>query len=177
MKFLKVTPAVANAIYLSCKERCVDKGCTHKLALFWKRTGSNGAADTHVSLTTMNGYKFYRYNRSFVSVHKVVWYLTHGKFKAGCHIDHIDGNRTNFQPDNLREITISESMLNRKRPDRGGELLPKGVQTTASGKFKSSISIKGKTVHLGTFESAAIAHEVWRVAAKKLHGEFFCDRV
>lgn len=181
MKFHKVTPSIASLINLKCKEGCeCCSDAEHKLALFWARDGANGKANEHVKLTTIAGYKFFRMNGGFVSVHKLVWLKLKGKFTPNCHIDHIDGDRFNFQPHNLREISIQENMQNRRKPRRAdavGSGLPKGVQLTPSGKFKASISENGKTKHLGTFESAELAHMAWRNAAVVLHGEFMCDRV
>ena len=178
MKFLKITEALSNHVYLGCKEKCGAEKCTHKVALFWATSGIKRVVHDHVPLTTINGYKFYRFNSGFVSVHKMVWYLIFQGFKPGHHIDHIDGNRGNFQPENLREITVQENMLNRRKPRRdGAQVLPKGVQSTPSGKYKASISIEGKTKHLGTFGTPELAHAAWREAAIAQHGEFFCDRL
>ena len=46
-------------------------------------------------------------------VHKLVWFLEHGSFPSG-HIDHIDGNKQNNQPENLREVTQQENNHNQR---------------------------------------------------------------
>jgi len=47
----------------------------------------------------------------------------------------------------------------------------KGVQI-AGRRFSARITVNGKKLSLGRFDTAEAAHEAYVAAAKKLHGEF-----
>lgn len=52
-----------------------------------------------------------------------------------------------------------------------------GARSKKSGKYRSSIRLKGKRLFLGYFNSAQEAHEAYIRAAIKFHGEFATFRV
>ena len=58
-----------------------------------------------------NGYYRLRYKGKSYYQHRVVFFLTHGYWPT--EVDHIDRNKLNNRPDNLREATRSEQSLNR----------------------------------------------------------------
>lgn len=77
------------------------------------------------------GYEFICYAaHSIVYVHKLVYETFKGEIPEGLEIDHIDRNKLNNNPDNLRVVTRSENIKNR-------------------GKFTSSRSNKGNKAHKG----------------------------
>lgn len=48
----------------------------------------------------------------------------------------------------------------------------KGVTKHHDGRWRAKISVSGKTIHLGLFESVDSAHESYISAAQKYFGEF-----
>lgn len=64
--------------------------------------------------TNNSGYEFICYKRrSIVLVHRLVYEAFKGKIPEGLEIDHIDRNKHNNNPDNLRVVTKSENCKNR----------------------------------------------------------------
>jgi hypothetical protein len=90
--------------------------------------------------------------------------------------DHIDGNGLNnvYAPckpiNNLRPATKSQNSANTgKRSDNTSG--KKGVSRSGL-KWRAAISYLGRTIHLGYFNTPELAHEAYRQAALKYHGEF-----
>lgn len=92
--------------------------------------------------------------------------------KPGEEVDHIDRNKMNNTRSNLRIATRAQNVSNiagvRHRHD-----LPKGVHPNHSGYF-ATITCKGKKHYLGTYRTVQGAADAYKVAARRLHGEFKC---
>jgi len=99
----------------------------------------------------------------------VVWFYIHGEWPK--EIDHINGNRSDNRPANLRLATRDQNMAARKeyRKSKSGY---RGVHQIASGRFQAQISVAGRKRHIGVYETAEEAHEAWKAAAAVLRGEF-----
>ncbi len=87
-------------------------------------------------------------------------------------VDHIDGSRTNNHWENLRYATHSENGMNAKiRID--GSSVYKGVSYQAkTKKWKGTIVLERKCIHLGLFESEREAAESYNTAAAEHYKEF-----
>lgn len=107
-------------------------------------------------------------NKGFVSLHR---YLLDFPEKP---IDHINGIPLDNRRQNLRTVTCSENSLNRIWHNKQTGL--KGVTLLHQGKypksFQARISVKGKRLSLGYFETAKDAAVAYNEAAIKYHGEF-----
>lgn len=76
-----------------------------------------------VSLQNRNGYKRASVDGSLKSVHVLVWEsFNNKKVPSGYNIDHIDGNRSNNNLNNLRLVTHSENMKNSYRNGHSGQV-------------------------------------------------------
>lgn len=85
-------------------------------------------------------------------------------------VDHINGNTLDNRTENLRLCSHQENMRNRRpQPDRA---LPQGVWNAGYGRFNSGITVCGKTIHLGVFDTPTAAHAAYVTAKNKYHGEF-----
>ena len=92
--------------------------------------------------------------------HRIVWALSRESDPGGWQVDHIDGNRKNNDPSNLRLVT---NRANNQNKSNHSEL---GVGVKAMGnKFQSRIRIKGRLMHLGTFRTAEEASLAYQQAA------------
>lgn len=60
--------------------------------------------------TDIHGYKVLRYKNKSLKVHRIVYEAMVGRLKPHHHIDHIDGNKKNNHPDNLRQTTRSSNV-------------------------------------------------------------------
>jgi hypothetical protein len=94
--------------------------------------------------------------------HRIVWAIQMGYDPAGMEIDHIDGNRTNNSISNMRLVSLRGNQQN-KRCHREGKLVGASYRKEIA-KWGAWISIEGKSIYLGSFESQQAAHEAYRAA-------------
>ena len=87
-------------------------------------------------------------------------------------IDHKDGNKLNNSLENLRWTTHQENMLNQKNFGK----YKKGVYFSKSKKFIARLTINGKRLYLGSFETEDEAHQVYKAKFLELHGYESCSR-
>ena len=106
-------------------------------------------------------------NKQF-ALHRLVFLWMTGDWPKA-DVDHIDGDRTNNRWANLRDVCRRINMENLKRARRNNRstgLL--GAYRQGSG-FWSRISVNGKDVRLGSFDSAEKAHEAYIAAKRRFH--------
>ena len=89
--------------------------------------------------------------------HRIAFFVLHGRAPVG-DIDHIDGDRSNNRPCNLREASRSENMRNAKAPVTNTSGVVGVTWDKSEGSWKAQANSKiGKRVHLGRFKSLADA--------------------
>ena len=119
--------------------------------------------------TEDNGYLKIRINQKGYRAHRLAWYLMTGDWPKH-QIDHIDGNRANNKFSNLRDVTCSVNMQNMKKPSSSNNSGFLGVHfDSARQKYTSRLTINGKKLFLGRFDSAEEAYDVYLAAKRKLH--------
>jgi len=138
--------------------------------LYWKEKRSNS-----IDLSKPAGYidnqryRVIRIKGKLYQAHRLVWKYHYGKDPKEF-IDHIDGNKSNNNMENLREATRQQNNFN-KITQKNNKLGIKGVSKHRN-KYAARIIINGKKKHLGMFftiEEARLAREE---AEKKLFKEF-----
>ena len=94
-------------------------------------------------------------------VHHVVWYLMHGSWPEQ-QLDHIDGDKLNNSPDNLREVSSSQNL--KAYAKTYGAVGYRGVCFYKSlSKYSARVYVDGKRKHIGYYdtpEEAAIARDL-----------------
>jgi Demerecviridae HNH endonuclease len=100
---------------------------------------------------------------------RLAWLWMTGDWPAGF-VDHKDTDPTNDRWDNLRMATNTQNNANTKTPRHNTTGL-KGVSRSRS-RYRASITVKDKSVHLGVFNTPIEAHAAYCRAAEALHGEF-----
>ena len=92
---------------------------------------------------------------------------------AGIGTDHINGDKLDNRDCNLRMATQQQNMQNKTAIHNLNSLGIRGVSPAATpGKFVARISIKRKSIHLGTFDSLQGATDARRAAAQQYYGDF-----
>jgi hypothetical protein len=94
--------------------------------------------------------------------HRIVWALTNSLDPGISQIDHIDGNRSNNSPANLRLATHRTNSQNKVNKSRYGM----GVKKQG-GSFQARIRIEGRLIHLGSFPTAKDAAAAYERAANE----------
>lgn len=113
------------------------------------------------------GYLFFKAFGGNHKVHRVVYAIHYGEWPKG-YIDHIDGNRKNNRVENLRVVSHSMNMQNRRSAHRNNASGFLGVTPTKWG-FAAVIRKNKKTIWLGTFKTPGEAHTAYVAAKRELH--------
>lgn len=120
-----------------------------------------------------------RYRRVWVfgeryRAHRLAWLFVHGTFPANM-IDHINGNGEDNRIINLREATRFDNARNSRIPKNNKSGL-KGVYFCPDRKkWRATIGVNSKSIHLGLFSTREEAHKAYVAAAASLHGAFAND--
>lgn len=138
--------------------------------LIWKGNRSRTAKRGQLSGTTddrgrrrigIDGKLYYSSN--------LIWLHVTGRWPKD-QIDHVDGNPSNDAWHNLRSASKRQNCRNRKKHITN-KIGIKGVSRCGS-KYRATICVNYKCLHLGLFETAANAKRAYRAAAKQHFGEF-----
>jgi hypothetical protein len=88
-----------------------------------------------------------------IYAHRIVYAITHGAWPEKF-VDHINGNRSDNRPENLRDVSNAENMQNRIGANANSVSGVRGVHWHKQvGKWCAAISPNGKYRHLGLFSS------------------------
>lgn len=116
------------------------------------------------------GYMRSSVNSRIVYAHRAVFALTHGRWPNG-DVDHIDRNRSNNKPSNLREATRDQNLKNVTSRGSTSQFLGVSWDKVRS-MWTVRIRINGKPKSLGRFESEIEAAKAYDVAAISEYGEY-----
>jgi len=159
--------------------------------LFWKERGvewfrdSEGRSAVHscanwnaryaqseaMTATSAQGYKVGSILDRKYAAHRVVFALSRGHWPKA-EVDHIDGDRINNLPSNLREASRSQNQCNVgvMRSNTSGA---KGVSWDRNrNMWRADIMLNGKRKHLGMFATVEAGAEAYRLASVQMHQEF-----
>lgn len=128
-------------------------------------------AGTEALITVSRGYKVGRLFGRHVKAHRVIWAMQTGEWPS-LDIDHIDGNPANNAWSNLRVASKSQNMWNSKicTANRSGI---KGVSwNSAKGKWQAGLSVNGKFINAGRFNSKEEAMDAVCRKRGQMHAEF-----
>lgn len=101
-------------------------------------------------------------------IHRVIWAMVNGEWPSD-QVDHINGDKLDNRPENLRDVTSQENLRNQKMycnntSGHTGVRWYKGRR-----KWRATIHVSGKRTHLGYFTSKDDAIAA-RKAAEIEHG-------
>lgn len=87
-------------------------------------------------------------------------------------VSHINSDGLNNRRQNLR-VASREEIAQGRRIRKASQSGFKSVTwDKAVKKWRAKIGVKGKTINLGSFDSPEAAHEAYKIASAKYHGDF-----
>lgn len=111
------------------------------------------------------GYCRLRIDGELHYAHRLAWLYEYGDWPTVL-IDHRNEDKGDNRIDNLREATNAKNKQNvTRKPASSGVV----GAIAKRGKFISKIKVEGKSIHLGTFDTAEEAGEAYQTARVKLH--------
>ena len=140
--------------------------------LLWKRIKGripkSGIAGRVMHHHSGKKYRIVRYKNHYYLAHRLAWLIQTNSWPA-LQIDHIDGDSMNNRWSNLREVSPSENQKNLKKAKNNTSGVTGVYLEKRTGKWRSSIQVGGKTVHLGRSKdfNEAVA---WRKSAEEKYG-------
>lgn len=99
--------------------------------------------------------------------HRVVWALYHEAWPDG-HIDHINGDRADNRPVNLRDVDRSANMKNQSLSKANTAGATGVYHFKQTGQYDAYITDSGKREYLGRFDTLAEAASARRQAERRL---------
>lgn len=113
------------------------------------------------------GYIAVKFDGRPVLAHRLVWLMIHGAWPIG-EIDHIDGNKRNNRPSNLRDVSHAVNQQNRRNPQKNNATGMLGVIKQGK-RYWSSVRFNGKTHFVGAFDTPEEAHRAYIERKRLLH--------
>lgn len=135
--------------------------------------GRKAAARERAGCVAPNGYVLVRLDGKIIQAHKIAWALEYNCLPpAGSDVDHIDGNKENNAPSNLRLATRSQNNYNaKKRSDNTSGF--KGVSYDARReKWEARLCVEGVTHFVGRFCTAEEAKAAYDQTAYTLRNDY-----
>ncbi len=136
----------------------------------WKKSTSNRAMiGAAIKCRDRHSYVIVRLDGRLYLAHRLAFLYMNGRLPEH-DVDHVNGDRADNRWANLREATRQENMRN--KPARASKSGVRGVEQIPSGKWRASITVSRRQLHLGCFDSIDEAKNAYEQAALKYFGEF-----
>lgn len=154
---------------MSFKEKCLEKlrYDAETGLLTWVSNGTRGVKSGDVAGYKMkDGYILLSVAGKRVLAHRVAWLFAYGDFPEG-NLDHINRDRADNRICNLRNAAPAQNAQNRAK-NRLNTSGYKGVTWhKRDKKWQAGLTLNGKTVHLGLYDTAEAAYEAYKAGSKK----------
>jgi hypothetical protein len=137
------------------------------------RRPRKGVATKHglFGRVSTKGYIFGMFNKSHYYAHRLVWAWVNGNDPYPKEVDHIDRNRTNNCPFNLRLVESQEQARN-TTVYKNNALKIKGVRKLPRcSRYQARIRVNGELINLGCFPTTEQAAKAYADAAALYFGE------
>jgi len=144
---------------------------TEQGTFYWKNTmGGKALKGAEAGALAVNGYVAIRLDKKDYLAHRLMWLYVYGAMPL-LHIDHIDRDRTNNKPTNLRLATQKQNSENmfRSKTNTSGYRGVRRESRLVSKPWSATITHNYKQKHLGYFATVEEAVE----ARKKAEDEYF----
>ena len=137
----------------------------------WLKTNSVVRVKGSIAGGVSGGYICISINNVLYYAHRLAWFYVYKKWPPKF-IDHVNGNRLDNRISNLRLATEEQNARNivGNRLNTSGAIGVSWDKTT--GRWKSYVGYKNKTISLGYFDSKEDAAFIAALARKKLYGTY-----
>jgi len=116
--------------------------------------------------TTNNGYLVVTLDKTYLA-HRIIWLMQTGEFPE--YVDHKNHNRTDNSWSNLTNVSFQENTQNKSVNTNNTSGFLGVSYMKALDKFRATITVNRKNIHIGVFDSAEQANEA-RIKANAEHG-------
>lgn len=141
--------------------------------LYWKKkTARQTIVGKEITGKTSAGYIRVKLDGTLYLGHRIVWFLVHGEDPGKMQIDHINGNRTDNRPSNLRLCTNKQNLLNTRTPSHNTSGIKGICFTLCRSKVKPWIA-RYKNKYLGRFATKEEAANAINVAVERCDDKDF----
>lgn len=121
---------------------------------------------------TDQGYIVVRYRTTTFRAHRLAWLLYYGVWPSA-HIDHCNGRPGDNRIGNLRNVTNQQNNFNNRLKASGNRSGYVGVsrRVTKCGRvrFRASISMGGRSITCGVYDTAEEASAAYQAAKRRFH--------
>lgn len=118
------------------------------------------------------GYRYIGIDRKRYGAHRLAWLYMTGELPVG-EVDHIDGDRRNDRFVNLRDVSVRTNRENirKARADNKstGFLGVRINRKNGDARYSARITVDGKEIRLGRFDTPEEAHEAYLAAKRAKH--------
>jgi hypothetical protein len=104
--------------------------------------------------------------------HRIIWEMHYGEIPDKMVIDHKDGNPWNNRLDNLRLATFAQNTQNSGKKPWNTSGVKGVVFNKKNNNWYSSICVRRKRIHLGSYPTKAMAAVAYAKASLRYHGKF-----
>ena len=152
----------------------IDELFTYRDGMFFHKAIRRGVPVAGVEAGTWSntdGYKYINIDNKRYPTHRIVFFYHNEYFPQ--EVDHIDGNRTNNIPSNLRAANHTENMYNCTKHSSNTTGIKGVYWNDNSNSYHARIRIgNGKRISIGYFKDIKDAEIAINNARKQFHGEF-----
>lgn len=154
---------------LTWRQRPQQHFNTYKGFANWNRRYAGRVAGT----VSQTGYRVVLINSTGYKVSRIVYALHYGVDPNALYVDHINENKLDDRPSNLRLATAAENRANVRRARAGSSTGVRGVMPDkATGKFRAEIVVRGRKYYLGQFDSVDDASAAYNSTKTSMCGGF-----
>jgi len=115
------------------------------------------------------GYRRLKIQGQTVFAHRLAWALVHKRWPDG-DIDHINGIKDDNRIENLRDVSKSINLQNRRTTTKDSSSGYLGVSWDKyCGKWKAQISVNGTKKHIGVYATEEEAYDAYLQQKRELH--------